>query len=157
MRAGNHKYLSSPRALAEFVAAWEACTLTKADWTHAAHVAVGSYYVVLNPSTAFERMKSGLLKFNESVGGVNSDTSGYHETLTRLWIDVLAKFTGKHGFTDPWIAACAAVRQFGESRDLHRLYYNFDVLRSIEARRSWIPPNLNPESDAPWATTASPE
>jgi hypothetical protein len=157
MTSGHHKFLASPRTLAEFVAAWEACTLTKADWTHAAHVAVGSCYVVRHPSTAFERMKGGVIRHNEAVGTVNSDTSGYHETLTRLWIDVLAKFAGSHGFTDPWIAASAAVRKFGEIRDLHRLYYSFDVLRSVEARRSWIPPDLTPESDAPWATKVSPE
>ena len=157
MRTGNHKFLFSLQALAEFVAAWEACTLTKSDWTHAAHVAVGSYYVVLHPSTAFERMKRGLLKFNESVGGENSDTSGYHETLTRLWTDILAKFVAKHGFTHPWSAACEAVREFGESRDLHRLHYSFDLLRSVEARRSWIAPDLTPEPDMPRATMASPE
>jgi hypothetical protein len=37
------------------------------------------------------------------------------------------------------------------------LHYSFDVLRSVEARRSWIQPDLTPESDAPWATTVSPE
>jgi hypothetical protein len=102
-------------------------------------------------------MKSGVIRHNDAVGTANSNTSGYHETLTRLWIDVLAKFAASHGFTDPWIAACAAVREFGESRNLHRLHYSFDVLRSVEARRSWIQPDLTPESDAPWATTVSPE
>jgi hypothetical protein len=145
MKAGDHRFVSSARALAEFVAAWEACALTKSEFTHAAHVAVGAYYAVMHPSTAFERMKSGLIQFNESVGGVNSETSGYHETITRLWIEVLAKFVATNGFTDPWEAACAAVTEFGEARDLHGLYYSFDVLRSVEARRRWVPPDLMAE------------
>jgi hypothetical protein len=102
MKTEEHPFLSSARALAEFVAAWQTCTLTKSDFTHAAHVVVGAYYVVVHPSTAFQQMKSRLILFNESVGGVNSDTSGYHETITRLWIEVLAKFVAtnaasKHG------------------------------------------------------------
>lgn len=91
-------------------------------------------------------MKSGVIRHNQAVGTINSDTSGYHETLTRLWIDVLANFVKRNGFTDPWQAACAAVEEFGEKRDLYRSYYSFDVARSVDARRAWIPPDLTPES-----------
>jgi flavin reductase (DIM6/NTAB) family NADH-FMN oxidoreductase RutF len=65
----------------------------------------------------------------------------HHETLTRFWADVLARFV--NGIADPWQAAVKAVDKFGEDRDLHHLYYSFDVMRSTEARRTWVPPDLD--------------
>jgi len=47
------------------------------------------------------------------------------------------------GIADPWQAAVKAVHKFGEDRDLHHLYYSFDVVRSAEARRAGIPPDLD--------------
>lgn len=135
-----YKLLASREAFFEFVADWEAGILPKAQWTHAAHVAVGAYYAVRYPSDALERTRNGILRFNRAVGTENSDTSGYHETLTRMWSTVIAK--ALVGFTDPWEAACAAVHKFGQDRDLHYLYYSFDVVRSTEARRTWVPPDL---------------
>ena len=135
-----HSFIASRETLDEFVSAWEAGTLPKARWTHAAHVAVGAYYAVRYPCMAFERLKNGIIRYNEAVGTKNSDTSGYHETLTRLWVNVLTKLVD--GITDPWKAACEAVDRFGEDRDLHRLYYSFDVVRNLQARHTWIPPDL---------------
>ncbi len=135
-----HSFISSREALDEFVAAWEAGILPKVQWTHAAHVAVGAYYAVRYPGRAFERFKYGIIRHNNSVGTTNSETSGYHETLTRLWVNVLARFVNKS--TDPWKAACEAVERFGEDKYLHRLYYSFDIMRDSEARHTWIPPDL---------------
>jgi hypothetical protein len=132
-------------AFAEFLSAWETCMLSKSQWIHASHVAIATCYTVQNQETVLERMKKGIIRYNEAVGIVNSDTSGYHETLTRFWVDVLVKFVRRNGFTDPWKAACAAVAEFGANREFHRAYYSFDVVRSIEARRIWIPPDLAPE------------
>ena len=37
-------FLNDPSALTEFVSRWEAGDLTRQEWTHAAHVAIGAYY-----------------------------------------------------------------------------------------------------------------
>ena len=36
------------------------------------------------------------------------------------------------------------VTELAPQRDLFREYYSFDVVRSIEARKSWIAPDLKP-------------
>ena len=135
-----HSFLSTPVAFEQFIAAWEAGTLPKAHWTHAAHVAVSACYTVRFGDSAFNHTKAGIIRYNESVGTINGPDSGYHETLTRFWSTLI----GQHltGISDPWPAACSAVEQFGEARTLHTLYYSFDVVRSTEARRTWIPPDL---------------
>src|SRR5438270_9912037 len=134
-------YLLSGDVLDDFVSQWERTVLPKAEWTHSAHIAVGAYYVVRYGASAFDQMKTGLLRYAAAVGIHNTDTSGYHETLTRLWIEILARTVGT--YSDPLEAARFAVLTFGDFRDLPRLYYSFDVTLSIAARRAWVPPDLS--------------
>jgi hypothetical protein len=35
---------------------------------------------------ALDEMRPRIRRFNESVGGVNDDQNGYHETLTVFWL-----------------------------------------------------------------------
>ena len=135
-----YSFMASREAFEEFVAEWESGTLPKARWNHAGHVAVGAHYAVRYPATAFQRTKNGILRYNQAVGTANNGTSGYHETLTRLWANILAKIV--EGFTDPWDAVCHAVEKLGEDRDLHYLYYSFDVVRDTTARLTWVAPDL---------------
>ncbi len=85
-------------------------------------------------------MSAGIIRYNEAVGTVNSETSGYHATLAQFWYEVLQAYL--QGMTQEWDAAAAAVCEFGGARDLHRRFYSFDVVRSIEARLTWIAPDL---------------
>ncbi len=70
---------------------WETGTLPKAQWTHAAHVAVGSYYAVCYRDSALEKTRAGILRYNQAAGTANTETSGYHETLTCFWAGILAR------------------------------------------------------------------
>jgi flavin reductase (DIM6/NTAB) family NADH-FMN oxidoreductase RutF len=133
-------FLESREVFEGFVATWEATSLPKIDWTHAAHVAVATCYAHRFGDEAFERMRAGILRYNKASGTVESSSSGYHETLTRFWSIIVAKATS--GFSDPYKAACRTVAELGEDRDLHTLYYSFDVVRNSEARRRWVPPDL---------------
>lgn len=135
----SYPFLATPEALAAFLAAWEDGTLPVAAWSHAAHVAVAACYAVRHGSAALDRTRAGIVRYNVAVGTANTGTSGYHETLTRFWSEVVAYVTA--GCGDEWEAAREAVTRLGEDRDLHALCYAFDVPRSTEARRSWVPPD----------------
>jgi hypothetical protein len=91
----------------------------------------------------FAAMKQGIVHYNACVGTVDGPDSGYHETLTRFWSRVIAEFTRRGGYASRLDAARASVGEFGEDRDLHRLYYSFDVVRDRRARREWVPPDLD--------------
>lgn len=138
----SYPWLASAEAFQAFVAAWEAGTLPKHEWSHAAHVAVGACYALRHGDAALDRTRAGILRYNTAVGTANTDTSGYHETLTRFWAEVLAAEVA--GQANEWQAAKRAVARFGEDRDLHGLYYGFDVVRSVDARRAWVAPDLAP-------------
>ncbi len=86
----------------------------------------------------------GLCRFNESVGGQNTPTSGYHETVTVLWIKLLAAFHRDTAPTSRAAFAARAVEHFAPQRDLLSRFYDFDLVASTEARQRWIPPTLQP-------------
>src|SRR5256885_4078129 len=62
-------------------------TLPKAEWTHEAHLATTTWLVLRRPDIDVDHELPGLIRrYNESVGGVNSDSEGYHETITRVFL-----------------------------------------------------------------------
>jgi flavin reductase (DIM6/NTAB) family NADH-FMN oxidoreductase RutF len=138
----DHAFLASEDTFDAFVREWRAGTLPRARWTHAAHVAVAAHHSFHFGADAYEQMRAGILHFNQCCGIENTETSGYHETLTRFWSELIATFVSDGGFASAWDAATAAVAEFGHDRDAFRTRYDFDVLASREARRQWIPPRL---------------
>jgi hypothetical protein len=126
-----------------FIAAFEAGTLPKARWTHGAHLLTGACYVYdLGEAAAIDKMRLCVRRYNEAVGGQNTDTGGYHETVTVAWIKLLTRFLLDSGALRRAAFARRAVERFEGDREILRRYYPVDVLQSVEARRTWIPPTL---------------
>jgi hypothetical protein len=126
-----------------FLAAFEGCTLPKAEWTHAAHLLTGACYVhSLGREAALGKMRSCVRRYNESVGGKNTETSGYHETITVMWIRLLDHLLRESANLSRAQFAALAVQRFGSRRDIFREYYDFDLPGSTEARLRWFEPNL---------------
>jgi hypothetical protein len=127
----------------EFLAAFEAGELPKARWTHGAHLLTGACYVhALGEAAAIDKMRLCVTRHNESVGTANTDTSGYHETITIAFIKLLAGLLRETSPIDRAAFAARAVERFAADRGILRRYYDFDLPASVEARRSWIPPTL---------------
>jgi len=121
-----------------------ACTLPKAEWTHEAHLATTLWLIVERPDIAPERDLPGLIRrYNESVGGVNSDTEGYHETITQTYIRALRAFLARTDGALPLVAKVNALLQAPEGRrDWPLHFYSRARLFSVEARRGWMEPDL---------------
>lgn len=118
-------------------------TLPRPDWTHEAHLAACAWILLERPEIVPERDLPALIRaYNESVGGVNDDTQGYHETITQCFIRgvrlALARSEGQ--------ALCARVNALLEAeegrRDWPLLFYSPERLFSLEARRAWVEPDL---------------
>jgi hypothetical protein len=127
----------------EWIASFEGCTLPKQRWTHGAHLLTGACYVhALGQAAAIDRMRMCVKRYNESVGGRNTDTSGYHETITIAWIKLLDALLRESAPIERAVFARLAVERFANDRDILRRYYEFDLVTSVEARRNWIEPTL---------------
>jgi hypothetical protein len=137
-----HPFAATPATLDAFVAAWHAGAVSRAEWTHGAHVAVCAYYAFnRDPEATFAIVKAGILAFARACGIVHTATSGYHETLTRFWTLVIAAHVRDSGATSRWDAARVALDRFGDDRDLPQRAYGFDVVRDERARAAWVPPD----------------
>jgi hypothetical protein len=132
--------------LEAFMSAFEALSLPKKDWTHAAHLAVGALYCLrYGEHEALGRLRIGIRRLNESHNVENSDTGGYHETLTRFWLTIISRFLGEYNGRHPQASKLSAVHalveRFGTNAGLFRRYWTYDVVSSVEARRRWIEPD----------------
>jgi hypothetical protein len=120
-------------------------SLPKPEWTHAAHFAVTLWLMRHHPAMDLKSEMPGRIRaFNEATGTPNTDTGGYHETIT--------------------LASLAAARHQLEAspdRNLHEIldallnsplgdskwllgYWSRERLFSVAARRAWLPPDLQP-------------
>src|SRR5919107_754826 len=77
-------------------------TLSREDWTHEAHLAATTYLLLNRPDVDLDaRLPDIIRSFNESVGGVNSDTEGYHETITRVFLHGVRLFLAEADPDEP--------------------------------------------------------
>jgi hypothetical protein len=138
-----YEFLISDEAFAELLDQFERGTLPKAIWTHAAHLAVATWYLASFPEgTAIDRVRTGIQHYNECVGTANTEVSGYHETLTIFWLKMVWRFLEEKGNGGSKLDKVrSVVEAFGGRRDLFKQYYSFDVVASREARARWVPPD----------------
>ena len=67
-------------------------TLPKSEWAHAAHFAA-AMWVLTHPNLVAERdMPAVIRSYNEATGTRNTDTTGYHETITQASIRAARAF-----------------------------------------------------------------
>jgi hypothetical protein len=120
-----------------------ACTLPKAEWTHEAHISTTCWLLLERPDILPERDLPDLIRrYNESVGGVNSATEGYHETITRLFIRTLRAALAESE-AEGLAARVNAILAAPEGRrDWPLRFYSRELLFSKEARLGWVEPDL---------------
>lgn len=121
------------------------CSLPRAEWTHEAHLAACLWLLTERPDILAERDLPAIIRrYNESVGRVNDDTQGYHETLTQLYIRGIRRFlteTRADGLAE---RVNALLNSAVGAREWPLRFYSHEVLFSVAARRGWIAPDLAP-------------
>ena len=123
-------------------------SLPKAEWTHAAHFAALLWLLRHRPDLRPETDMAALIRaYNEATGTENSDTSGYHETITQASITVtrtfMAGFAEQHPLFD--LLNQLSASRLGRS-DWPLAHWRRETLFSVEARRRWVDPDLLPVS-----------
>jgi hypothetical protein len=120
-------------------------TLPKSEWTHEAHLRVGLWHVVHHgPAAALELLRARISAYNVSVGTLNTDTSGYHETITRFYVMVIERFlSDEDRAADLDQLAGRLIAALGDRR-LPLRHYSEQRLFSVVARHSWVDPDLRP-------------
>lgn len=121
------------------------CTLPRADWTHEAHLAACLWIVRDRPDIDPARdLRTIISLHNESVGGVNDDHQGYHETITQCFIRAVSVFLAQAKGASLTDAVNDLLASPYGRRDWPLGYYSRKRLFSSEARRTFIVPDLAP-------------
>ena len=77
-------------------------TLPRPEWTHEAHLSATTYLLLRRADIDVDRELPDLIRrYNESVGGVNSDSEGYHETITRVFLHGVRLFLEEADVREP--------------------------------------------------------
>ena len=119
-------------------------TLPRPEWTHEAHLAATTYLLLKHPEIDLDVELPGIIRrYNESVGGVNSDSEGYHETITRVYLRGVRLFLAE---ADPREPLFELVNELLLSpmgrREWPLRFYSPQRLFSVDARREWVQPDL---------------
>jgi hypothetical protein len=116
----------------------------KAEWTHAAHFAVALWILRHGPDRPAETVLADIIRsYNEATGVRNTDTSGYHETITQASIRAarawLGRYPGSHPLHD--LIDLLMETPLGSSKWVLS-HWSKEGLFSVEARRFWVEPDL---------------
>lgn len=119
-------------------------TLPRPEWTHEAHLAATTYLLLKRPDIDLDKQLPDIIRrYNESVGGVNSDTEGYHETITRVFLRGVRLFLAEADLAEPLFELVnqLLLSPIGR-RDWPLRFYSPERLFSAEARREFVRPDL---------------
>jgi hypothetical protein len=130
----------------EIAGRFTAAAITAAEWTHHTHLLVGAWHVArFGAEAALARLRDGIRALNAAHGTVDSDTRGYHETITRVYVRLLDGFLRGRPAGEPLDESVAAILAGPlASRDVVLRHYSRDRLFSVAARRGWVEPDLEP-------------
>ena len=121
-------------------------SLARAEWTHEAHLAACLWLIVERPHVLAERDLPDIIRrFNESVGGVNDETQGYHETITQCFVRAVRLFLARTPADLPLVEKVNSLLTAPEGRrDWPLRFYSRERLFSVEARMGWCELDLAP-------------
>jgi hypothetical protein len=131
------------QSVEEFISRFERCRVRKEEWSHEAHLVAGFWYIhSLGAERALDRMRACIRNHNESVGTPNTDSSGYHETITCLYLHEIDGHRRNHPLQD--FEACLTILLASElaKSSWPLTLYSRERLFSTQARREWVEPDI---------------
>ncbi|NBV21423.1 MAG: hypothetical protein EBS05_05805 [Proteobacteria bacterium] len=136
--------VTGPLSDAELLAQFEACTLPAEGWHHAEHIRIGYLYLrAYGFTVALDRMRVGLKRLNAAQQVPEALDRGYHETLTRAWLQLVHVILSEYGPAETSLAFLEQHPELSQRKSL-RLFYTRDRLMSWPAKAEFMPPDLAP-------------
>ncbi len=118
-------------------------SLQKSDWTHEAHLVVALWHLLEYKDfhSTLCHLRTGIILQNHSVGIQNTESRGYHETITVFWTKELEKFLQNETSRDFLILAEKLLTEtaFTEKEYVFQ-FYDKETLKSVRARATHVPP-----------------
>jgi hypothetical protein len=120
-------------------------TLPREAWTHEAHLGACLWLLSERRDIDVDAEIATIIScFNESVGGVNDDTQGYHDSITRAYVAGVRLFLSETDATELAARVNAMLLSDVGRRDWPLRFYSRERLFSVAARRGFVEPDLAP-------------
>lgn len=127
------------------IQAFKTCTLPRSEWTHQAHLIVALWHLThYSQQEATNIIRDCIQKYNQAIGVKTTKNSGYHETITLFWVQMVLQYLLANGANRSIAEIANSITQIYGNSYLTLEYYTIDLLMSQKARQSWIEPNLKP-------------
>jgi len=125
-----------------FLAEFEAQRWPLEKWHHRDHLKLAYLYLMRNSlAEAAVKIRAGIIAHNKARGIVNSPTSGYHETMTQVWLRLVAATIREYGPAENADAFYERSPQLHEKKTL-RLFYSRELFMSPRAKIEFVEPDL---------------
>ncbi|MEZ5942762.1 MAG: hypothetical protein R3C18_15315 [Planctomycetaceae bacterium] len=123
--------------------AFLAASISEEQWTHLAHVRVGYLFLVrFDFAEALTRVRDGIQALNRTLGTPEATDRGYHETITRAFLHLIAA-AKSHWTGESSNGFCDAHPELMTKRVLLD-YYSRDRIMSAEAKAEFLTPDIQP-------------
>lgn len=121
-------------------------TLTHGEWTHEAHLCVGLWHVrEYTQQDALSFLRQRITHLNRRNGIENTLNSGYHETLTAFYVQLLVYYIQQTPGTFLQQATQLVASPLAD-RTFPLVFYSREHLFSPQARSAWVAPDCKPLS-----------
>ena len=91
------------------------------------------------------KLMPGLIRaYNESTGVANTDSEGYHHSITVFYLAVIADFCREQRELAPHERVTALLASPLADKNYPLTFYSRELLFSAAARRDWVAPDLKP-------------
>lgn len=121
-------------------------TLPKAEWTHAAHLQAALWWHRHHPDLVQDgKIGEVIRRYNEATGTENTDSSGYHETITLAYLRLTRWFIGQYpAEMELSSIAEALLNSTFAAREWPLEHWHKETLFSALARREWVEADIQP-------------
>lgn len=121
-------------------------TLPKAEWTHAAHLQAALYWHRHHPDMVARGDVGGIIRrYNRATHVINSDSSGYHETITLAYLRMTEWFLRQYPAAHPLAEIAQALLQSRFApREWPLEHWQKTTLFGPAARLRWVDPDIKP-------------
>ncbi len=123
---------------------FHAATLPGPAWTHTEHLRIAWMYLQrYGVEEAHLLMRVGIVRLNAAHGLVETAKRGYHETMTRAWLQLVGAAMQESTEAESSLAFLEAQgARLGKDAPLR--HYSRERLLSLEARTRYVEPDLEP-------------
>ncbi len=128
---------------ARFLRAFESSQIPMPDWTHRAHLRMAWLMADQGePEAVIPRVKRALIGLLTAYGIPQTETRGYHETVTLAWLKLIQTLrqTTSHRCADTFIDEHPQLLD----KTYLLTFYSRAAIMGGDAREKWVEPDLRP-------------